>query len=145
MKDSHLRLVVDSTASGAEQTRLVPTGVLDSNGREFYVTSDGTSGGGSGSGGGSPPPPDEHNKPMKALWHLDIPRDVQIAKWGFAFLLAAFGTAFVYFIDEFKDVRKDLSIIQSTVSAQSVKVDGIDRSLTRIEEKLDNSNKKSEK
>ena len=79
---------------------------------------------------------------MTPLWRLDIPRDVQIAKWGLGVLMLAFGSAFLYFIGEFKEVRENLSGIQSSISAQSATIDGMDKTLERISDKLDRNDDK---
>lgn len=77
---------------------------------------------------------------MKPLWRLDIPRDVQIAKYGLATLTVAFGSVFLYFISEFKDVRNDLASIQSSVSSQAATASSMQGTLNCIEDKLDGRN-----
>jgi hypothetical protein len=121
----------DATTAG-----MVPTGIRDPHGNEYYrssastapATSQGASGGGGGGGD------------VKPLWSLDVPRDVQIAKWGLATLVAAFGISFMFFNGEFKDVRKDISSIQASAAAQAATTSAIQATLSRIEDKLDKSN-----
>jgi len=72
-----------------------------------------------------------------SLWKLDVRRDVQIAKWGLALLVGAFGVAFLFFIGEFKDVRKDISSIQISQSGQAATTSGIQATLSRIEDKVE--------
>jgi len=107
----------------------VSTGIIDEHGNPYFK--------------GTPPPVppggggNDGSGPVKSLFSLDIPRDVQIAKWGLATLVVAFGSAFLYFIAEFNDVRKDISSIQSNVSAQTATVAAVQTTLERIEDKLD--------
>lgn len=73
---------------------------------------------------------------MTSIWKLDIPRDVQIAKWGLGLLVLAFGSAFLYFVSEFKEVRRDLAGIQASQSAQNATASAMQASLSRIESRL---------
>ena len=77
--DTGQRAVVDS----APTSRLVATGLFDADGNPYYKGM-GASGGGDGGG----------EDTVKPIWKLDIPRDVQIVKWGLAALTTVFGLAF---------------------------------------------------
>lgn len=77
---------------------------------------------------------------MTPLWKLDIPRDVQIAKWGLTALFAAFGVSVYFLWGEFKDVRKDISAVEVSVARQTGSLEALQKSSDRIEAKLERAN-----
>lgn len=84
--------------------------------------------GGGGDGGDGDVPP---------IWKLDVRRDVQWMKAGWAVLIPALITFLFFFFSEMTDVRKEISGVDSKVSAQSAKIDDMAQSLDRIEMRLD--------
>jgi hypothetical protein len=82
--------------------------------------------GGSGGGGG-----------VTSIFKLDVHRDVQWMKVGWAFLIPALAYLLFYFIGEMKDVRKDIAGVDKAVGMQTEKIDGMGKTLDRIEAKLD--------
>ena len=126
-------------ANSNNNTDFIAINVLDASGNPYFKSLPGDSGlqatnlGGSGGGEDTPP-----------LWKLDVRRDVQIAKWGLAALVTAFAMAFMFFIGEFKDVRKDISSIQISQAGQAATTSGIQTTLTRIEDKLSEDDPRKE-
>jgi len=127
--------VIPGGAAGQVQGTFISTGVMGPDGKEYFRAGSGGPSNHGGGGGGDD---------MKPLWELSIPRDVQIAKWGLATLFVAFGTSFLYFVSEFKDVRKDVSEIRVSVGKQETTTGAINDTLRRIEDKLDNRNDQPE-
>lgn len=98
-------------------------------------------------GGSKNPPPPPPEGPanggggggeMTPIWKQDIPRDVQIAKWGLTALLGLVAVFywFVYLPDT-KEIRRDISGLNTNVAVQTKSIGGIESSLSRIEDRLD--------
>jgi len=80
---------------------------------------------------------------MTPLWKLDIPRDVQIVKWGLAGLTAVFGLAFWFLLGQIDNRfdRADEKIGQLSQQVSDVRVGIAQQSgdVKAILEKLDDN------
>jgi hypothetical protein len=74
---------------------------------------------------------------VTSIFKLDVARDVQWMKALWAFLVPALASFFIYFIGEMKDVRKDIANVTSAVTGQTQAISDMQRSLDRIESRLD--------
>lgn len=75
---------------------------------------------------------------MTSLFRLDVERDVQIAKWGLAGLLTLMGLFFwLVYLPDVKEIREDISGLNTNVAVQTATVNTMSQTLTRIEGKLD--------
>lgn len=126
--------VIRGGASGSDsKTQTYDTGLVDPSG--YRIVKDApqlASGGGGGSGGGS-----SMGGEMTPLWRLDIPRDVQIAKWGLASLFLAFGGSVYFLWGEFKDVRSEIGEVEVSVARQTGTLEAVQKTADRIEAKLE--------
>ncbi len=107
---------------------LVGTGVLDSDGNQYWKNTGPPPSGGGGGGDVTP------------VWKLDVPRDVQWMKVLWAFLIPGLAWFVFYFVDEMKDVRHDISTLNSNIAGQSSTINGMSQALGRIENRLDGRN-----
>jgi hypothetical protein len=123
------------TATPISATIIHRTGIQTPEGLEYVaVAMDGTNKPPPPGGG----PPDGGGGDMTPLWRLDIPRDVQIAKWGLAAMLTLIGIFFWFvYLPDLKEVRRDISGINTNVAVQARSIGDIEKSLDRIEGKLD--------
>lgn len=118
--------VIQGGASGVRvQGTLVPTGITDQQGNPYLKA---TGGGEPPSGGGGD---------MTPIWKLDVPRDVQLLKAGFPLILAALTYLAWYVVDELKDVRKDIAVLDKSIGMQTKTIENVEKSVGRIEGKLD--------
>jgi len=116
--------VIQGGTSDSWRGKLVGTGVLDEDGREYLK-------------GGGDPPSGGGGGDMTPLWKLDIPRDVQMVKWGLPLLAALVGYFFLNYLGDVKDIRRDIASVQASSAAQAATSSAIQTTLGRIEDRLE--------
>src|SRR5689334_8363951 len=99
MPPPKLTVISGGASDGAYRATLIPTGISDPHGNEYYKSSGGngpTAPSGGGGGG------------MTSIFRVDVHRDVQWMRVLWAILIPALAYFLFYFIGEMKDVRKDI-------------------------------------
>lgn len=137
MPPKHNFTVIEGGTGG-----LVRTGILAPDGQEYFKGGGGQGGGHGGSndndsgGGGG----------MTPIWRLDIPRDVQIVKWGLAGLVTLLGLFFfTLYQPDMKDLRKDLGEVKAAAAAQAATSVSMQATLARIEDRVERRDDQSQR
>lgn len=111
---------VDDETSDVSYTTF-PIGIVDSRGEEIYKKI-------SDKGDGN-----FVNKKHPNLIELDVERDVQFSKWGLTVLMAVFAGTFMYFLDEFKDLRNSLTELKVAVAVQNSAITSAQKDIDDLE------------
>lgn len=121
--------VIPGGSGGRVQGTFIPTGVRAADGTEYYRP-----------GASSGPPSGGGGDEMKPLWRLDLPRDVQLAKWGVVVLGGLMATMLWFLLSQidgrFDRADTKVADLSNTVADLRVEIAGQRADIRAVLEKL---------